>query len=74
MKYSMTGWSWREWLKRNKSSLKTLIAGVMAAVGALAGTVVLPDWAVPLPALFVGFVSRLALDAVDFWLSESPGA
>lgn len=67
---SMQGWSFKEWLRRNKSSLKTLIAGLMAVLGAWASTLVLPEWAVPVPALLIGFVSRMVLDMVDFWLGE----
>ena len=69
-KYSMQGWSWHEWLKRNKDSLKTLVAGLGAVLGALAATVVLPAWAIPLPALLSGFVTKMALDALDYWCSE----
>lgn len=67
---SMSGWSFKIWLKRNKSSLKTLIAGLFSVLGAWASTLVLPPWAVPVPALLIGFASRLALDMLDFWLGD----
>ena len=70
---SLKGWSFKVWLERNKSSLKTLISGLFAVLGAWASTLVLPEWAIPVPALFIGFGSRLVLDMVDYWLSENPG-
>ena len=68
---SFTGYSVREWLARNKGSLKLLLAALFtfltvrfggiadAALNALVGT-----------AIAVG--SKMALDAVDYWLSDVP--
>ena len=66
----MVGWSFKTWLTRNKSSLKTLVAGLLAVLGAWASTLVLPEWAIPIPALLIGFFSRMVLDALDYWLAE----
>lgn len=71
---SLEGWSWREWLRRNKSEVKSLVAAIGAAASAWAATLVLPPWAAPLVAVIVGVVSRLGLDAVDYWLSDVPTA
>ena len=68
---SFSGYSVREWLTRNKGSLKLLLAALFtfltvrfggisdAALNALAGTA-------------VAVASKMALDAVDYWLSDVP--
>lgn len=68
---SFSGYSVREWLSRNKGSLKLLLAALFtfltvrfggiadAAVNALVGTA-------------VAVASKMALDAVDYWLSDVP--
>jgi len=64
---SMAGWNFKTWLSRNKGGLKTLVSGLLAVLGAWAATIALPVWAIPVPALFLGFVSRMVLDMIDFW-------
>ena len=75
---SFTGYSVREWLARNKGSLKLLLAALFtfltvrfggiadAALNALVGT------AVALVGTAVAVGSKMALDAVDYWLSDVP--
>lgn len=74
---SMAGWSWKTWLKKQAPDLKKLVSYIGAGIGAALSLVTLPEWAAPWAApalaLVVGFITRLGLDALDYWLTENPG-
>jgi hypothetical protein len=63
---SSIGYSFTVWFTRNKDSLKTLTAGVISVATTWASMQALPTWALPLPALVFGFVSKWALDWIDY--------
>lgn len=68
-KGSSVGWSWRVWLSRQKSVIKTFAALLFAYLATLVPTSLDAD-AQNLIALGLGLVSRAALDWIDFRLSE----
>ena len=72
MKFSLAGWSWRVWLAKNKSSIKTILS---VALGVLAGYCSSPPLSPQLAALAtpgLALVSRLLLDLLDYWLADTP--
>lgn len=66
---SMVGYSVRTWLRRNKDQLKLLVAA-LAAYGTARFAAIPEDALRLLVAAGVGVLSRMALDAVDYWLSD----
>lgn len=66
---SLKGYSFKEWISRNKSDIKLLIS-IIGGVAAFAITSYLPiGWQVSLSGLVTVLV-RLGLDAFDFWVSN----
>ena len=66
---SFAGYSVRTWLTRNKGSIKLLVAAGFGYLAAVSSSIADPA----LNALVgtgVGIASKMALDAVDYWLSE----
>lgn len=66
---SSVGWSWRVWLARQKSVLKTGVALILAYLSSLVPVVADPALTGVI-AFLVGLGSRAAMDRLDFWLSE----
>lgn len=66
---SMKGWRFKEWLKRNKESLKMLITGTIG-LGVFFATKYLPIEASAGISGVSAIVSKLGLDALDFYLSD----
>lgn len=68
---SASGWSWRVWLSRQKSVIKTILSLFCAFLASLIPTNLDPNLQNGLSILFA-FVARAVLDYLDFWLSEVP--
>ena len=68
---SFKGYSFKAWLCRNKSNVKILLTALFAFLTVRFGGIVDPALNA-LVGTAVIIVSKLALDAVDFWLSEGP--
>lgn len=68
---STSGWSWRTWLSRQKSVVKTILSLFFAYVASLIPTSLDPNLQNGL-AILSAFVARAALDWLDFYLSEVP--
>lgn len=67
---SMSGWRLSVWAKKNKGNLRLVLSGILGLV-AMAVSELSAPWAVTLGgAVTAG--SKLALDALDFYLSEIP--
>ena len=72
MRLSFEGWDWRVWLRKQKSVLKLIVAGVVGVAGGyIASPPLSPEMAGLLGACLT-LVSRLALDLLDYWLAEDP--
>jgi len=68
MAVGFEGWSWKEWLKANKSNIRLIISGTTGiAVAAISG--LSTSWAVALGGI-VAAGSKLLLDSLDYYLSE----
>jgi hypothetical protein len=65
---SMAGYSLKKALLNNKSEIKLLVAALVGVAAFLAAPLN-PPWAA-LAASSIGIVSKLAVDALDFWLSD----
>lgn len=68
---SFTGYSVREWLSRNKGSLKLLLAALFTFLTVQFGGIADPALNT-LAGTAVAVASKMALDAVDYWLSDVP--
>jgi len=68
---STSGWSWRVWLSRQKSVIKTILSLFFAYVASLIPTNLDPNFQNGL-SILSAFIARAALDYLDFWLSEVP--
>ena len=66
---SMKGYSFKAWLARNKGNIKVLLTALFAFLTVRFGGIADPATNA-LVGTAVVVVSKLALDAVDFWLSE----
>ena len=66
--YSLKGWSFTEWFKLNKDSLKIILSGGLGiATGFIAK---LPQlWSVPLGVISAAAV-KIILDTYDYWSSK----
>lgn len=67
-KYTMKGYSFKEWASRNTETFKLLAAAVIGL-----GTFFTASWPEPwsaFAATTASLVSKLALDAFDYWLKE----
>ena len=73
MRFTLAGWSWREWLARNKSAIKTIAA---VALGIAAGYLTHPPLSEQMAAILApvfALFSRFVFDVIDYWLAEDPG-
>lgn len=68
---SVAGWSWRTWLSRQKSVIKTILSLFFAYLASLIPTNLDPNLQNGL-AILSAFAARAALDRIDFYLSEVP--
>jgi hypothetical protein len=68
---SINGWSWRVWLSRQKSVIKTILSLFFAYLASLVPTSLDPNLQNGLSILFA-FVARAVLDYADFYFSEVP--
>jgi len=67
----MSGWSWRVWLAKQADQLKTIITILSGLAGAWIGQHLAGEWA-SLAGVGVAILTRLALDALHFWLADNP--
>ena len=70
-KFSLKGWFFGTWLKKNKTGVKWAIGLLAAYLTALVAKVEPPELNAALVG-FVGVASKFGLDLFDFWLAESP--
>lgn len=68
---SASGWSWRVWLTRQKSVIKTFVSLLGAFLTSLIPTTLDPNVQNGL-AIVAGLALRAALDWIDFYLSDVP--
>ena len=68
---SFTGYSFKAWLCRNKGNVKILMTALFAFLTVKFAGIADPGLNALVGTAVVIF-SKLALDAVDFWLSEVP--
>jgi len=68
---SVKGYSLRVWLEKNKGYIKALVSVGFAAVTAMLPQIKNVNLSIA-AASAVGIVSKLALDALDFWLTAVP--
>ena len=73
MRFTFTGWSWHEWLARNKSAIKTIFAVALGIVGGYIAHPPLPQQVAAILAPVFALFSRFVFDVIDFWLAEDPG-
>lgn len=71
-RFSFKGWSWKALLVKNKESLKWGITLLFAYFGILVTSVLQPELKAFLVWL-VGFVVKMVLNVIDYWLTENPG-
>lgn len=68
-RFSFKGYEFKEWAKRNKDSLKTILSGIFALTSffyvGLEDVIVSGGVAV-----ITGGVSKLFLDGFDYWISK----
>jgi len=72
-RFDFTGWSWHEWLVRNKSAIKTIAA---VALGIAAGYIAHPPLTEHLAAILApvfALFCRFVFDLIDYWLADDPG-
>jgi len=72
VRFSLEGWDWRVWLRKQLSTIKLIIA---AAVGVAGGYLSSPPLSPEMAGLLgtvLTLVSRLALDLLDYWVTEDP--
>ena len=67
-RFDFKGYSFKTWALKNKNSLKLIISGIFGLTATFVSGLS-PTWNVPLGGL-VATVSKLALDAFDYWQSE----
>jgi hypothetical protein len=67
-KYSMKGYSFKEWAVGNKETFK-LIAAAVLGLSVLFTVNLTGAWAT-FAATMTSLVSKLAIDAIDYWLKE----
>ena len=68
---SMAGYSFWTWLAKNKQTLKDGLAILFGIATAYAGMISSPVWNTAAAGL-VGVLSKLAFDAIDYFLTEQP--
>ena len=68
---SMAGWSFKGWLTRNKGDLKLLVSAAAGLATAWVSQHLAGDWAAFIGTV-VGVASKMALDAVDYALTNNP--
>ena len=68
---SSEGWSWRVWLSRQKSVIKTFVSILGAYLLSLVPTGLDPNLQ-DVIAIGLGLAVRAVLDWIDFYLSEVP--
>lgn len=69
--FSFTGYSFATWIRKNKESIKLLVAALVGVGTYYAGLVQAEPWHT-LAGVAAGVVLKLALDAVDYWLTDNP--
>lgn len=68
---SAEGWSWKVWLRKQKSVVKTFVSLLGAFLTSLIPTTLDPNVQNGL-SIVVGLAIRAALDWLDFYLSDVP--
>lgn len=68
-KYSFRGYKFSIWLKRNKETLKTLITACVGLGVFFIPTITDPGMSAA-AAVISATITKLLVDAFDFWLSE----
>lgn len=70
VRFSLEGWDFRTWAVKNLGNLKLVLSGTFGLIAM--GVSNLPvKWSVPLGGLVV-CISKLALDTLDYWVTENP--
>lgn len=67
-KYTMEGYSFLEWARRNKETFKLMASAVLGLLTLFTSGLTVA-WAT-FAATMISLVSKLALDAIDYWLKE----
>ena len=69
-KYSLKGYSFKTWAIKNKRDLKLIASGAFGLIITFVSNLD-PKWSVSL-GILVTTGSKMALDALDYWLAENP--
>lgn len=67
-KYTMSGYSFKEWARRNKETFKLVLTAVLG-LGTYFSLGLDEPWKA-LAATMIGLGTKLAVDAIDYWLKE----
>lgn len=68
---SFVGWNWRTYLRKTKTGVKWVAGALVTYLMVVIGPVKPPELNQLLAAI-VGYGSKVALDVLDYWLSEGP--